>query len=181
MKNNGKCVERPQYMWLRVAIGIHENNLDLVKETYDLLSQKYFIHATPTLFNSEPKTTVKFMFLLAMEDDSIEGIFNTLKNVPKFLNGQEELDYMFIIFVQTEVKSKGQMEQVMDLVPMLRVFNNAARYVDQGGGKRPGSFSIYLEPWHLDLEAFLEMKKITVMKSIKGEICFMHYGYQICL
>lgn len=173
MKNNGKCVERPQYMWLRVAIGIHENNLDLVKETYDLLSQKYFIHATPTLFNSgTPRPQLSSCFLLAMEDDSIEGIFNTLKECAEISKWAGGIGLHVHNIRANGSEIKGTNGTSNGLVPMLRVFNNAARYVDQGGGKRPGSFSIYLEPWHLDLEAFLEMKKNHGDEEYKGRDLF---------
>ena len=169
---NNVIVERVQHMWMRVAIGIHgditepmslragRELLSLVKETYDLLSQKYFTHATPTLFNAgTPRPQLSSCYLIAMEDDSIDGIFNTLKDcahISKWAGG--------IGLHIHNVRAKGSHIQGTNgtsngLVPMLRVFNNTARYVDQGGNKRNGSFAIYLEPWHADVEDFLEMRK----------------------
>lgn len=169
---NNTVVERPQHMWMRVAIGIHgdikdpmtlregRKILSLVKETYDLLSQKYFTHATPTLFNAgTPRPQLSSCYLIAMEDDSIDGIFNTLKDcahISKWAGG--------IGLHVHNIRAKGSHIQGTNgtsngLIPMLRVFNNTARYVDQGGNKRNGSFAIYLEPWHADVEDFLEMKK----------------------
>ena len=167
-KNDNKIVERPQHMWMRVAIGIHgdlnnpnqEEALRLVKETYDLMSKKYFTHATPTLFNAgTPRPQMSSCYLIAMEDDSIEGIFSTLKDcahISKWAGG--------IGLHVHNVRGKGSHIQGTNgtsngLVPMLRVFNNTARYVDQGGNKRNGSFAIYLEPWHPDVEDFLDMRK----------------------
>jgi ribonucleoside-diphosphate reductase alpha chain len=169
---NNVVVERVQHMWMRVAIGIHgdikdpmsltagRQLLSLVKETYDLLSQKYFTHATPTLFNAgTPRPQLSSCYLIAMEDDSIDGIFNTLKDcahISKWAGG--------IGLHIHNIRAKGSHIQGTNgtsngLVPMLRVFNNTARYVDQGGNKRNGSFAIYLEPWHADVEDFLEMRK----------------------
>ena len=164
---NNTIVERPQHMWMRVAIGIHgdlnnaqKESLRLVKETYDLMSQKFFTHATPTLFNAgTPRPQLSSCFLLAMEDDSLDGIYNTLKDcalISKWAGG---------IGLHTHnVRAKGSHIQGTNgtsngLVPMLRVFNNTARYVDQGGGKRNGSIAIYLEPWHPDIDDFLDMRK----------------------
>ena len=158
-------VERIQHMWMRVSVGIHAdlrntNSLDLVRETYDLMSQKYFTHATPTLFNAgTPRPQLSSCYLISMEKDSIDGIFNTLKDcaqISKWAGG--------IGLHIHNIRAKGSHIQGTNgtsngLVPMLRVFNNTARYVDQGGGKRSGSFAIYLEPWHADIEDFLEMRK----------------------
>jgi ribonucleoside-diphosphate reductase alpha subunit len=164
---NNIIVERPQHMWMRVAIGIHgdldndrEEALRLVKETYDLMSQKFFTHATPTLFNAgTPRPQMSSCYLVAMEDDSIEGIFSTLKDcahISKWAGG--------IGLHIHNIRAKGSHIQGTNgtsngLVPMLRVFNNTARYVDQGGNKRNGSIAIYLEPWHPDMDDFLDMKK----------------------
>ena len=157
---NDVVVERIQHLWLRVAIQIHGENLDMVKQTYDCLSLKEFIHATPTLYNSgTARPQLSSCFLLGMEDDSIEGIFNTLKdcaNISKWAGG--------IGIHMHNIRAEGSHINGTNgtsngLVPMLRVFNNTARYVDQGGGKRNGSFAIYLEPWHADIEQFLELKK----------------------
>jgi ribonucleoside-diphosphate reductase alpha subunit len=157
---NDVVVERIQHLWLRVAIQIHGENLDMVKQTYDCLSLKEFIHATPTLYNSgTARPQLSSCFLLGMEDDSIDGIFNTLKdcaNISKWAGG--------IGIHMHNVRAEGSHINGTNgtsngLVPMLRVFNNTARYVDQGGGKRNGSFAIYLEPWHADIDQFLELKK----------------------
>ena len=160
IRYQNKVVERIQHMWLRVAIQIHGEDLEQVKRTYDSLSLKEYIHATPTLFNSGiSRPQLSSCFLLAMEDDSIDGIFNTLKecaNISKWAGGVG----LHIHNIRAEGSSiNGTNGKSNGIVPMLRVFNNTARYVDQGGGKRNGSFAIYLEPWHGDIEAFLDMKK----------------------
>jgi ribonucleoside-diphosphate reductase alpha subunit len=158
-KINDVIVERIQHMWLRVSVGIHGDNMALVKETYDLMSQKYFTHATPTLFNAgTPRPQLSSCYLIAMEDDSLEGIFNTLKdcaNISKWAGGIglhiHNIRASNSLIRGTNGKSTG-------IVPMLKVFNDTARFINQGG-KRNGSFAIYLEPWHADIEDFLEMKK----------------------
>ena len=160
MKIGKKIIERPQHMWLRVAIGIHGNNLSRVKETYDLLSQKYFTHATPTLFNAGTNhPQLSSCYLLGMADDSIDGIYNTLKDCAKISKwaGGIGLHVHNIRAAGTHINGTNGISN--GLIPMLRVFNMTARYVDQGGGKRNGSFAIYLEPWHADIEDFLDMKK----------------------
>ena len=160
LKINGKIIERPQHMWLRVAICIHNGQLDKVKETYDLMSQKYFTHATPTLFNAgTPRPQLSSCYLIAMESDSIRGIYNTLGDcaaISKWAGGIG-LHIHNIRCAGSHIRGTNGTSN--GIVPMLRVFNNTARYVDQGGGKRAGSFAIYLEPWHGDIEEFLEMKK----------------------
>ena len=158
-KINNVIVERPQHMWLRVAIGIHGADLELVKETYHLMSQKYFTHATPTLFNAGTmKPQLSSCFLLGMEEDSLDGIYNTLHdcaNISKWAGGVglhiHNVRANNSIIRGTNGKSTG-------IVPMLRVFNDTARYINQGG-KRHGSFAIYLEPWHADIVEFLDLKK----------------------
>ena len=158
-KINNVIVERPQHMWLRVAIGIHGDDLDLVKETYHLMSQKYFTHATPTLFNAGTlKPQLSSCFLLGMEEDSLDGIYNTLHdcaNISKWAGGVglhiHNVRANNSIIRGTNGKSTG-------IVPMLRVFNDTARYINQSG-KRNGSFAIYLEPWHADIVEFLDLKK----------------------
>jgi len=174
---NAVVIERIQHMWLRVAIGIHgdvtnEKSLELVKETYDLMSQKYFTHATPTLFNAgTPRAQLSSCYLLGMENDSLEGIFNTLKDcahISKWSGG--------IGLHIHNIRAKGSHIQGTNgysngIVPMLRVFNSTARYIDQGG-KRNGSFAIYLEPWHLDVEDFLEMKKNHGDEELKARDLF---------
>jgi ribonucleoside-diphosphate reductase alpha chain len=160
IRNNNKVIERIQHLWLRVAIQIHGENLELVKETYDSLSNKEFIHATPTLYNAGTKRPqLSSCFLLGMEDDSIKGIFDTLSDcaaISKWAGGIG----LHIHNVRAEGSPiKGTNGTSNGIVPMLRVFNNTARYVDQGGGKRNGSFAIYLEPWHADIENFLDLRK----------------------
>lgn len=160
IRKNNKVVERIQHLWLRVAIQIHKEDLDKVKETYNSLSLKEYIHATPTLFNSGTKRPqLSSCFLMAMEDDSINGIFNTLNecaNISKWAGGIG----LHIHNVRAEGSHiSGTNGTSNGIVPMLRVFNNTARYVDQGGGKRNGSFAIYLEPWHGDIENFLDLRK----------------------
>ena len=160
MRYRNKIVESIQYMWMRVAIQIHGDDLEKVKETYDCLSQKDFIHATPTLFNAGTKRPqLSSCFLLGMEEDSIKGIFNTLSDcasISKWAGGIG----LHIHNIRAEgTKIQGTNGMSNGLTPMLRVFNNTARYCDQGGGKRKGSFAMYLETWHGDIEAFLELKK----------------------
>ncbi len=155
-----KVVERIQHLWLRVAIQIHNEDLEKVKETYNSLSLKEYIHATPTLFNSGTKRPqLSSCFLMAMEDDSINGIFNTLTecaNISKWAGGIG----LHIHNIRSEGSHiSGTNGKSNGIVPMLRVFNNTARYVDQGGGKRNGSFAMYLEPWHGDIENFLDLRK----------------------
>lgn len=160
MRVDKKVVERPQHMWLRVSIGIHFDDLDAVKETYDLMSQKYFTHATPTLYNAgTPRPQLSSCYLLSMEDDSIEGIYNTLKecaNISKWAGG---IGLHIHNVRATGTHIRGTNGTSNGIVPMLQVFNKTARYVDQGGGKRNGSFAIYMEPWHSDIEDFLDLKK----------------------
>jgi len=163
MRTDGVVIERPQHMWMRVAISIHIDNPDWknkIKETYDLMSLKYFTHATPTLFNAgTERQQMSSCYLLAMEEDSIQGIFNTLTDCAKISKWAGGIGLHI-----HNVRSKGSQIRGTNgtsngIVPMLRCFNSTARYVDQGGGKRAGSFAIYLEPWHADIESFLDMKK----------------------
>jgi ribonucleoside-diphosphate reductase alpha chain len=179
-KANNILLERPQHMWLRVAVGIHgvlkcdnpDEQLRLVKETYDLMSKKFFTHATPTLFNAgTPRQQLSSCYLIAMEDDSIEGIYNTLMDcaqISKYSGG--------IGLHIHNIRAKGSHIQgtngVTDgIVPMLRVFNSTARYVNQSG-RRNGSFAIYLEPWHPDVEDFLELKKNHGDEELKARDLF---------
>ena len=177
-KIDGIIVDRPQFIWLRVAICIHENNLDKVKETYDLMSLKYFTHATPTLFNAgTPRPQLSSCYLIGMEDDSVDGIFNTLKecaNISKWAGG--------IGLHIHNIRAKGSHIRGTNgiangIVPMLKVFNNTARYIDQGGGRRNGSFAIYIEPHHADIEEFLEMKKNHGDEELRARDLF--YGLWI--
>jgi ribonucleoside-diphosphate reductase alpha chain len=160
LKINGKIAERPQHMLMRVAVGIHLNDLEAVKETYELMSKKYFTHATPTLFNSgTPKPQMSSCFLLAMKDDSIDGIYDTLKHTAKISQSAGGIGLSIHNIRATGSYIAGTNGTSNGIVPMLRVFNDTARYVDQGGGKRKGSFAIYVEPWHADIFEFLELKK----------------------
>ncbi len=160
LKLNGKIVERPQHMLMRVSIGIHLNDLEAAIETYELMSKKFFTHATPTLFNSgTPKPQMSSCFLLAMKDDSIDGIYDTLKNTAKISQSAGGIGLSIHNIRATGSYIAGTNGTSNGIVPMLRVFNDTARYVDQGGGKRKGSFAIYVEPWHADIFEFLELKK----------------------
>ena len=172
LKIGGKVIERPQHMWLRVAIGIHGDDLKRVKETYDLMSQKYFTHATPTLFNAGTlRPQLSSCYLIAMEDDSLGGIYNTLTDcahISKWAGG--------IGLHIHNIRAKGSLIRGTNgastgIVPMLRVFNSTARYVDQGG-RRNGSFAIYLEPWHADICDFLELKKNHGDEELKARDLF---------
>jgi len=172
MRTNGATVERPQYMWLRVSIGIHGSDLDKVRTTYDLMSQKYFTHATPTLFNAGTlKPQLSSCYLIAMESDSIDGIFNTLKecaNISKHAGG---IGVHVHNIRATGSHIRGTNGVSNGMVPMLRVFNNTARYIDQGG-KRNGTIAVYLEPWHADIAHFLEMKMNHGDEDAKGRDLF---------
>tara|TARA_B100001175_G_scaffold317865_1_gene337090 strand:+ start:4129 stop:6609 length:2481 start_codon:yes stop_codon:yes gene_type:complete len=160
LKLNGKIVERPQHMLMRVSIGIHLNDLESAFETYELMSKRYFTHATPTLFNSgTPKPQMSSCFLLTMKDDSIDGIYDTLKQTAKISQSAGGIGLSIHNIRATGSYIAGTNGTSNGIVPMLRVFNDTARYVDQGGGKRKGSFAIYVEPWHADIFDFLELKK----------------------
>ncbi len=160
LKLNGKIAERPQHMLMRVSIGIHLDDLDAAIETYELMSKKFFTHATPTLFNAgTPKPQMSSCFLLTMQDDSIDGIYNTLKQTAKISQSAGGIGLSIHNIRATGSYIAGTNGTSNGIVPMLRVFNDTARYVDQGGGKRKGSFAIYLEPWHADIFDFLDLKK----------------------
>lgn len=160
MKLDGKIVERPQHMIMRVAIGIHGEDITSAIETYHLLSEKWFTHATPTLFNAgTPKPQLSSCFLLTMKEDSIDGIYDTLKQCAKISQSAGGIGLSMHNIRATGSYIKGTNGTSNGLVPMIRVFNDTARYVDQGGGKRKGAFAMYLEPWHADVFDFLELKK----------------------
>jgi len=162
LKINGKIAERPQHMLMRVAIGIHKEDIDAAIETYNLMSEKWFTHASPTLFNSgTPRPQLSSCFLLAMKADSIEGIFDTVKNCAVISKWAGGIGLHVHCIRATGSYIAGTNGNSNGLVPMLRVFNNCARYVDQGGNKRPGAFAVYLEPWHADVFEFLDLKKNT--------------------
>jgi ribonucleoside-diphosphate reductase alpha subunit len=165
-------VERIQHMWLRVSVGIHGSNMAAIKETYDLMSQKYFTHATPTLFNAgTPRPQLSSCYLIAMEDDSIDGIYNTLKDCALISKYSGGIGLHIHNVRGKNAHINGTNGKTDGIVPMLRVFNNTARYVNQSG-KRNGSFAIYLEPWHPDIEDFLEMKKNHGDEELKGRDLF---------
>ncbi|SCY95873.1 ribonucleoside-diphosphate reductase subunit alpha [Flavobacterium anhuiense] len=160
LKINGKIVERPQHMLMRVSVGIHLDDLKSVIETYDLMSKKFFTHATPTLFNAgTPKPQMSSCFLLAMQEDSIDGIYDTLKQTAKISQSAGGIGLSIHNVRATGSYIRGTNGTSNGIVPMLRVFNDTARYVDQGGGKRKGSFAIYIETWHADIFDFLDLKK----------------------
>lgn len=160
LKLDGEIAERPQHMLMRVSLGIHLDDLESVKETYELMSKKYFTHATPTLFNSgTPKPQMSSCFLLAMQDDSIDGIYDTLKQTAKISQSAGGIGLSIHNIRATGAYIGGTNGTSNGIVPMLRVYNDTARYVDQGGGKRKGSFAIYIEPWHADIMDFLDLKK----------------------
>ena len=160
LKLNGEIVERPQHMLMRVSVGIHMEDIDAVLETYELMSKRFFTHATPTLFNSgTPKPQMSSCFLLAMQDDSIDGIYDTLKQTAKISQSAGGIGLSIHNVRATGSYISGTNGTSNGIVPMLRVYNDTARYVDQGGGKRKGSFAIYIEPWHADIFDFLDLRK----------------------
>jgi len=173
MKLDGKPVERPQHMLMRVAVGIHMDDLDAVIETYNLLSEKWFTHATPTLFNAAtPKPQMSSCFLLTMKDDSIDGIYDTLKQTAKISQSAGGIGLSIHNVRATGSYIKGTNGVSNGIVPMLRNFDMTARYVDQGGGKRKGSFAIYLEPWHADVFEFLSLKKNHGKEELRARDLF---------
>ena len=173
LKINGNVAERPQHMIMRVAVGIHKENIDDVIETYNLMSERWFTHATPTLFNAgTPKPQLSSCFLLQMEDDSIDGIYNTLKNCAKISQSAGGIGLSMHNIRATGSYIRGTNGTSNGIVPMLRVFNDTARYVDQGGGKRKGSFAIYLEPWHADIFDFLQLKKNHGKEELRARDLF---------
>ena len=181
MRVNGVIVERPQHMWMRVAVGIHCHRgyfcniyeiLEYIQKTYDAMSQKYMTHATPTLFNAgTPRPQLSSCYLIAMENDSIDGIFDTLKDCAKISKHAGGIGLHIHNIRASGSHIRGTNGSSNGIVPMLRVFNNTARYIDQGG-RRNGSFAIYLEPWHPDIEDFLEMKKNHGDEEMKGRDLF---------
>lgn len=160
LRINGHIAERPQHMLMRVSIGIHKDDIEAAINTYELMSQKFFTHATPTLFNAgTPKPQMSSCFLLTMKEDSIDGIYDTLKQCAKISQSAGGIGLSIHDVRATGSYIRGTNGVSNGIVPMLRVFNDTARYVDQGGGKRKGSFAIYLEPWHADVFDFLDLKK----------------------
>lgn len=173
LRINGKIVERPQHMLMRVAVGIHLNDMDAAIETYELMSKKFFTHATPTLFNAgTPKPQMSSCFLLTMKDDSIDGIYDTLKQTAKISQSAGGIGLAIHNVRATGSYIRGTNGTSNGIVPMLRVYNDTARYVDQGGGKRKGSFAIYLETWHADIFEFLDLKKNTGKEEMRARDLF---------
>jgi len=160
LRVHGKSVERPQHLIMRAACGIHCGDVAATLETYDLMSRKFFTHATPTLFNSgTPKPQMSSCFLLKMKEDSIEGIYDTLKQCALISKSAGGIGVAISHIRASGSYIRGTNGHSNGLVPMLRNFNETARYVDQGGGKRKGSFAMYLEPWHADVYDFIELRK----------------------
>ncbi|MEQ9169269.1 MAG: ribonucleoside-diphosphate reductase subunit alpha, partial [Fulvivirga sp.] len=173
MKADGKIVERPQHLLMRVAVGIHMDDMEAAIETYNLLSEKWFTHATPTLFNAgTPKPQLSSCFLLTMQDDSIDGIYDTLKQCAKISQSAGGIGLSIHNVRATGSYIKGTGGVSNGIVPMLRNFDMTARYVDQGGGKRKGSFAIYLEPWHADIFQFLDLKKNHGKEELRARDLF---------
>ena len=160
LKTEGRVIERPQHMLMRVAVGIHGADIDSVVETYHLMSERWFTHATPTLFNAgTPKPQLSSCFLLTTKEDSIDGIYETLKDCAKISQSAGGIGLSIHNIRATGSYIKGTNGTSNGIIPMLKVFNDTARYVDQGGGKRKGAFAIYIEPWHADIFDFLDLKK----------------------
>jgi ribonucleoside-diphosphate reductase alpha chain len=173
LKLNGEIAERPQHMLMRVAIGIHQNDIDEAIETYELMSKKIFTHATPTLFNSgTPKPQMSSCFLLQIQDDSIDGIYDTLKQTAKISQSAGGIGLSIHNVRATGSYIRGTNGTSNGIVPMLKVYNDTARYVDQGGGKRKGSFAIYMEPWHADVFDFLDLRKNTGKEEMRARDLF---------
>lgn len=160
LKIDGKIAERPQHLFMRVSVGIHKEDIDSAIKTYNLMSERWFTHATPTLFNAgTPKPQMSSCFLLTMKDDSIDGIYDTLKQTAKISQSAGGIGLSIHNVRATGSYISGTNGTSNGIIPMLKVFNDTARYVDQGGGKRKGAFAIYLEPWHADIFEFLDLRK----------------------
>ena len=173
LRINGVIVERPQHMYMRVAVGIHREDIASAIETYNMMSERWFTHATPTLFNAAtPKPQMSSCFLLTMKDDSIEGIYDTLKQTAKISQSAGGIGLSIHNVRATGSYIGGTNGTSNGLVPMLRVFNDTARYVDQGGGKRKGAFAIYLEPWHADVFEFLDLRKNHGKEELRARDLF---------
>ncbi len=174
LKINGQIVERPQHMLMRVSVGIHKEDIDAAIETYELMSKRYFTHATPTLFNAgTPKPQMSSCFLLQMQDDSIGGIYDTLKQTAQISQSAGGIGLSIHNVRATGSYIRGTNGTSNGIVPMLRVYNDTARYVDQGGGKRKGSFAVYLEPWHADIFQFLDLKKNHGKEEMRARDLFL--------
>lgn len=178
LRNGSEIIERPQYLWMRVALGIHGSDIDSVLQTYDLMSRRLFSHATPTLFSAGTvRPQLSSCFLLTVNEDSISGIFDSLKECALIskASGGIGINVSKVRARGTRIESTNGKSN--GLVPMLRVFNNTARYVDQGGGKRPGAIAVYVEPWHADIFEFLDLKKNTGKDELRARELF--YGLWI--
>lgn len=173
LKIDGRIAERPQHLYMRVAIGIHKEDINSAIRTYHLMSERWFTHATPTLFNAgTPKPQMSSCFLLTMKDDSIDGIYDTLKQTAKISQSAGGIGLSIHNVRATGSYISGTNGLSNGLVPMLRVFNDTARYVDQGGGKRKGAFAIYLEPWHADIFEFLDLRKNHGKEELRARDLF---------
>ncbi|KAF9206224.1 Ribonucleoside-diphosphate reductase large subunit [Haplosporangium sp. Z 27] len=173
LRINGKVAERPQHMLMRVAVGIHGDNVEKAIETYNYMSEKYFTHASPTLFNAgTPRPQMSSCFLLTMKDDSIEGIYDTLKTCAMISKTAGGIGLNIHNIRASGSYIAGTNGYSNGLIPMLRVYNNTARYVDQGGNKRPGAFAMYLEPWHADVFEFLDLRKNTGKEESRARDLF---------
>jgi ribonucleoside-diphosphate reductase subunit M1 len=174
LKLDGKTAERPQHMIMRVAVGIHGEDIEKAIETYNLMSQKYFTHASPTLFNAgTPQPQLASCFLVDMKEDSIEGIYDTLKTCALISKEAGGIGLNVHKIRATGSYIGGTNGSSNGIIPMLRVFNNTARYVDQGGNKRPGAFAIYLEPWHADVFEFLDLRKNHGKEEVRARDLFL--------
>jgi ribonucleoside-diphosphate reductase alpha chain len=173
LKLNGKVAERPQHMFMRVAIGIHKEDIDSAIKTYNLMSERWFTHATPTLFNAgTPKPQMSSCFLLTMKEDSIDGIYDTLKQTAKISQSAGGIGLAISSIRATGSYIGGTNGTSNGIIPMLRVYNDTARYVDQGGGKRKGAFAVYLEPWHADVFEFLDLRKNHGKEELRARDLF---------
>lgn len=173
LKVNGKIVERPQHMYMRVAVGIHKDDIENAIKTYNLMSERWFTHATPTLFNAgTPKPQMSSCFLLTMKEDSIDGIYDTLKQTAKISQSAGGIGLAIHNIRATGSYIGGTNGTSNGIIPMLRVYNDTARYVDQGGGKRKGAFAIYLEPWHADVFEFLDLRKNHGKEELRARDLF---------
>ncbi|GAA0542000.1 ribonucleoside-diphosphate reductase subunit alpha [Chitinophaga japonensis] len=173
LKLDGRIAERPQHMFMRVAVGIHKEDIESAIKTYNLMSERWFTHATPTLFNAgTPKPQMSSCFLLAMKDDSIDGIYDTLKQTAKISQSAGGIGLSIHNIRATGSYISGTNGTSNGIIPMLRVFNDTARYVDQGGGKRKGAFAVYLEPWHADVFEFLDLRKNHGKEELRARDLF---------
>ena len=179
LKIDGKIAERPQHLYMRVAIGIHKTDIESAIATYHLMSERWMTHATPTLFNAgTPKPQMSSCFLLTMKEDSIDGIYDTLKQTAKISQSAGGIGLAIHNIRASGSYIGGTNGTSNGIVPMLRVFNDTARYVDQGGGKRKGAFAIYLEPWHADVFDFLDLRKNHGKEEMRARDLF--YALWIC-